>query len=295
MIQDILKKVVKQHTKSDGEWKDDIDARVQEMKSKDGMHVCPVCNTMMAKTKRKCINPDCRVSLKVAEKQANGTDILGTALVAPVRTLQHRLHETSLGFRIEENEAFVFSKEELWENCDEWTDVPSSHPPFPIKVETCDPVFVNPNSFESMKEVLRRVGNAALVCRYHPGLPNARKWLCVTMDGAPYLVSRTVIDTVYLCCNCEVKVLKSEQHDHSIDVHRGRRVTFVKEFDWVLLRIGKLHLEMNMAKTFVSQNWDVFMSELATELGFVTEAAQKFVKKCSDHYKTMSILKVAHL
>lgn len=67
------------------------------------------------------------------------------------------------------------------------------------------------------------------------------------------------------------------------------------EFDWVLLRIGKLHLEMNMAKTFVNHNWDVFMSELARELGFLSEAAQKFVKKGSDHHKTMSFLKVAHL
>lgn len=295
MIHEILKKVAKEHTKANGEWKDDIDARVEELSAKEGMRVCPVCNTTMPRTKRKCVNADCRVSLKLAEKQASGTDILGTALVAPVRTFQHRLHETSLGFRIEENNAFVFSKEELWENHDEWSDVPSNHPPSPVKVQTCDPVFVNPNSFESMKEVLRRVGNAACVSCYCPDSTNARKWLRVTMDGAPYLVSRKVIDSVYLCCDCEAEVMKSEQHDHCMDAHRGRRVSFVQEFDWVLLRIGKLHLEMNMAKTFVNHNWDVFMSELARELGFLSEAAQKFLKKGSDHHKTMSFLKVAHL
>lgn len=234
MIHEILKKVAKEHTKANGEWKDDIDARVEELSAKEGMRVCPVCNTTMPRTKRKCINADCLVSLKLAEKQASGTDILGTALVAPVRTFQHRLHETSLGFRIKENNAFVFSKEELWENHDEWSDVPSNHPPSPIKVQTCDPVFVNPNSFESMKEVLRRVGNAACVSRYCPDSTNARKWLSVTMDGAPYLVSRKVIDSVYLCCDCEAEVMKSEQHDHCMDAHRGCRVSFVQEIDWVL-------------------------------------------------------------
>ena len=70
------------------------------------------------------------------------------------------------------------------------------------------------------------------------------------MDGSPYLVSRTVIDAVYLCRDCETEVPLLKQGDHCIDVHqaKGRRVNFIKEFDWVLLRIGKLHLEMNMAK-----------------------------------------------
>lgn len=37
------------------------------------------------------------------------------------------------------------------------------------------------------------------------------------------------------------------------------------------------------------------MSDLIKEVGFTSEAAQKYVKKCSDHHKTMSILKVAHI
>ena len=89
MILDILHKVVKEQTTADGSWTDDIDLRVADMRSKEGMHVCPVCNTSMPKTKRKCINQDCRVSLKSAEQEASGTDILGTALIAPVRSFQH--------------------------------------------------------------------------------------------------------------------------------------------------------------------------------------------------------------
>lgn len=295
MIHEILHKVGKGQTTSDGRWTDDIDLRVLEMRSKEGMRICPMCDTSMPKTKRKCVDKDCGVNLKSAEKQASGTDILGTALIAPVRTFQHRVHETSLGFQVQENEAFVYKKEELWETYDEWTDVSSRHPAHPIKVETSDPVFVNPNSFDSVKEVLRRVGHAASVSRYHPNVPNARKWLSVTMDGSPYLVSRAVIDAVYLCCECEADILKAKQDDHRTDVHQGCRVNFIKEFDRVLLDVGKLHLEMNMAKTFTSHNWEVFMSELTKQLGFTSEAAQKYVKKCSDHHKTMCILKVAHI
>lgn len=94
MIHGILHKVVREQTNSEGSWPDDIDMRVAEMR------VCPVCNTSMPKTKRKCINQECRVSLRSAEREANGTDILGTALVAPIRTYHHRVHETSLGFQI---------------------------------------------------------------------------------------------------------------------------------------------------------------------------------------------------
>ena len=69
----------------------------------------------------------------------------------------------------------------------------------------------------------------------------------------------------------------------------------MQEFDWVVLRIGKRHLEMNMARHFIDLNWDTFLSKLASELGFVSENAQKYMRKGSDHHKTMSVLRVAHI
>ena len=72
-----MPKVVKEHTTSDGRWTDDIDQRVTEMQSREGIRICPVCNTSMSKTKRKCVNKDCRVRLKSAEEAESGTDILG--------------------------------------------------------------------------------------------------------------------------------------------------------------------------------------------------------------------------
>ena len=91
------------------------------------------------------------------------------------------------------------------------------------------------------------------------------------------------------------EVIKKDVAKHCLDVHQGLRCNCVQEFGWVVLRIGKLHMEMNMARHFMDMNWDVVLSQVARELGFVSDAAQKYVRKGSDHHKTMSILRVAHV
>lgn len=294
-----MEKIVKEHGKTGNEWKDDIDHRVAEMKAKEGTRMCSACGTSVERSKRKCTNKECGVNLKAAEKSVTGTDVLGSALIAPVQKYAHRIRETQLGFTIEEGQARVFKEKEVWQSFDQWSHVPSGHPQEPVHVLPCDPIFVNPNSFESMKEVLRRVGDAAHIERYHPNSPNSRKWLSVTMDGLPYLVVRQVIDTVHICTACEQEVLKEQYTEHILsDSHRqyrGQEVKFIPEFDWVLLRIGKLHVEMNMAKSLVKVNWEVFFAEMAKEMGFLSESAQKFVLKCSDHHKTMSLIEIAHI
>ncbi|KAJ7369562.1 hypothetical protein OS493_038057 [Desmophyllum pertusum] len=107
IIHEILQRFGKEQTTSDDSWANDIDLTVAEMQSKEGIRLCPVCITSMPKAKRKCINQECRVSLKIAKKQANGTAVLGPASIAPVRSFHHRMHEPSL---LGENSAFVYSK-----------------------------------------------------------------------------------------------------------------------------------------------------------------------------------------
>ena len=296
MIHEMLQKILKEQTQINGQWSDDVDSRVQELKDRAGTRVCPVCQTVMEKSRRKCTNSACRVSLKSAEKELQGSDVLGTALVAPVREYRRRIIETRFGFSIDPNEeTCVTVKEQVTENYDEFLHVPSEHPDHPVKVTASHPVFVNPNSFDALKDVFRRIGASCKIRRYHPSDPDAREWLSVTMDGLPYLVSRQVIENVLICTECGEEVLKKDVAKHCIDVHQGQRCKCVQEFGWVVLRIGKLHMEMNMARHFMDVNWDVVLSQLARELGFVSEAAQKYVRKGSDHHKTMSILKVAHV
>ena len=121
---ELLRDALKEQTKTDGERKDNNDLNVTEMKGKEGMHVCPVCQTTMERTKPKCVNPDCRVRLKAAEKEVQGTDVLGTALVAPVPKYCHRVKETQYGFEIDDNEeVHIIVKENVSECHDEFQHV----------------------------------------------------------------------------------------------------------------------------------------------------------------------------
>ena len=218
----------------------------------------------MERTKWKCVNPDCRVSLKAAEQQNQGSDSLGTALIAPIHC-QQRVKETQFGFTIDEKEeGHIFLKQKLEDYHDEFQHVPSNHPDHPVKMVAGDPAFVNPNSSEALKEIMRRVGKAANVKRYNPDDLQSREWLKITVDGLLYLRCRGVVDDVPLCSECGEEV-------------------------------DKLQLEMNMARHFIDLNWDILLSELASELGFVSENAQKNMRNSSDHHKTMSVLKVAHI
>ena len=98
MIHELLHDLLMEQNKVNGEWKDDIDLRVDELKANEGRHVYPVCQTSMERTRRKCVNPDCRVSLKAAEKQVQGSNILGTALIAPIRCYQQRVSRADMCF-----------------------------------------------------------------------------------------------------------------------------------------------------------------------------------------------------
>ena len=55
---------------------DDVDVRVKEIQLRENSRVCPNCSTVMSKQKRKCVNKECRVDLKAAEKKLTGEDIL---------------------------------------------------------------------------------------------------------------------------------------------------------------------------------------------------------------------------
>lgn len=197
---------------------------------------------------------------------------------------------------IDDNEeGHVIVKENVSECHDEFQHVASNHPDHQVKVLAGDPVFVNPNSGDALKEVLRRVGKAVNVKHYHPDNPSACEWLNVTMDGSPYLVSGKVIVDVLMCTKCGAQVLRENVSEHCEKYHGGQKCSAIQEFSWVVLRICKLHEEMKMARYFIDLNWDIFLSKLASKLGFVSEAAQKFVQRGSHHHKTMSVLKVAHI
>ena len=52
MIHELLHDLLMEQNKVNGEWKDDIDLRVDELKANEGRRVCPVCQTTMEHVRR---------------------------------------------------------------------------------------------------------------------------------------------------------------------------------------------------------------------------------------------------
>ena len=61
-------------------------------------------------------------------------------------------------------------------------------------------------------------------------------------------LSKSCARNVTFCTECGDEVLKESLNEHCLKVHQGQRCNAVQEFDWVVLRIGKIYLEMNMAR-----------------------------------------------
>ena len=73
--------------------------------------------------------------------------------------------------------------------------------------------------------------------------------------------------------------------NHCLNSHDGAKVQYFLEFDWVHLKPGGGHFEMNSIKAFVELNWIPFFSELANQMGFDTMNGQLLAKHCSDPHK----------
>lgn len=106
------------------------------------------------------------------------------------------------------------------------------------------------------------------------------------MDGSPHCIAVKLLESTYICSVCSSQstglecctYYGNEWDRHIKNAHNGQKIKKVLEFDWVVLRIGPLHVKMSMLKTFFAVNWEVFISALASEMGFTTEKAQKYVK-----------------
>jgi len=84
-----------------------------------------------------------------------------------------------------------------------------------------------------------------------------------------------------------------EWTNHVNTFHKDEaNVGSAKEFDWVVLRISPLHVEMNMVKTFFAVNWEVFLSSLAKELGSTSDSALSYAKGAKNHHHSMTMLNI---
>ncbi|CAC5370814.1 unnamed protein product [Mytilus coruscus] len=128
-----------------------------------------------------------------------------------------------------------------------------------------------------------------------------RQWMFVVCDGLPFGLCKEVIAQTLRCRTCDRSEDSFHGQDQFLQHHNNCHSEIpytekcqLKEFQWVILRPGNGHIEMNMMKSFTSLNWDVFMDELAKLMGFCSENAQKAAKNCTDNHKDWTIIETAY-
>ena len=153
-----------------------------------------------------------------------------------------------------------------------------------------EPDFINPNSYQSITQILQTIGTRAGVKQYGTGL---REWLFIECDGLPYNLIRTLISEVLRCQECRKCFYgKDNFEDHKCFILN--QATFTHEFGWLVPVFGLLHMEMNLARAFTKLNWDIFMKHVGMELGFKSLKAQQYLQKGADHHKLWHMLEVLY-
>ncbi|XP_041453561.1 uncharacterized protein LOC121406620 [Lytechinus variegatus] len=147
-----------------------------------------------------------------------------------------------------------------------------------VLVTAGDPVFVNPNSYQSLITVFKNIGKQVGIKKYVEG--GKREWVAVSCDGLPFTLAQRVIKETYTCTCCNEAVFSREAYMHHLEKHSLVEVPGIMplEFDWLLLRIGHGHVEMNMVRSFLELDWHAFMKDVAFCMGFRSDAAQKYAK-----------------
>ena len=107
-------------------------------------------------------------------------------------------------------------------------------------------------------------------------------------DGIPYLYGCDLQDNLIICSKCS-----DIFHKVSVDEHRllhDNSEHYSPLIDFLILRPGPGHIELNMAKALLAVLWIPFLSDFAKELGFRSPKAQDIVRKGIDHHRSRQIL-----
>lgn len=233
-----LKKIIsEQRQGTDCNISDDIDDTVAMQKESEEVKVCAKCGHNNPKTKRVCLN--CKTNLKQAQLSATQADVYGTFTYAENKGTASNYHnEVRLDIaRTDEN---VYRIQSFQEKAPELIHgLRSEHRSQPPTLSISDPAFMNPNSIESVKLILRQIGLNAGIRQYGKG---NREWLFVVCDGLPFGLCNKVIERTLRCglCKCSDVSYTSETEfqAHHNSIHTGKDEIKVKEFDWVILRPG---------------------------------------------------------
>lgn len=250
---------------------DNIDKEVERVNKIKNFKLCSNCGLMLPKSKRKCSK--CKTNLSRVEETQE-----------IIKTQDRTVEEVPLS-----------STESSGTNIPDvrYEYVPSGHSEDPVQVNLLDPVFVNPNSFQNLALVLRHIGKVAGIKRYGG---SEREWLIICCDGLPYSMILQLTQDYIVCTECNETCIGDDifqlhvEEKHTNLQNCGR----IREFDWVLLRTGDGHYEMNLLKSFFELNWEVCLKQLAQKMGWVSDMALKSAKNCYDNHKTWQLFQIFH-
>ena len=161
-------------------------------------------------------------------------------------------------------------------------DVPSEHRSS-CSVQLGEVTNVLPNSYANCRSILDHL-------RSITGVGSERQWLSVGCDGQPFDIIRKLIDNTLVCDLCEASLSPEEVDAHSREKHQGKRCEPKKVYDWVLLRPGLGHVEMNSVKALFRLLWVPILRHVASLLGFKSGPAQAFIKNCGNNHVSWQLV-----
>ena len=155
----------------------------------------------------------------------------------------------------------------------------SQHPQIPPVCKNIDPCLVNPNSEKNVLSVIEHVKE---VCE----IGSVREYVTMWSDGVPYLYASKLQERLWWCKTCK------EVIDISVDEHKQHQNNLVRALDYIILRPGPGHIELNMTKTLLDYLWDPLGRDVAKALGFRTQRAQEAVHHGIDLHRNVQVLHV---
>ena len=160
--------------------------------------------------------------------------------------------------------------------------VPSGHRSA-CSVKLGEVVDALPNSHASCRTILEHLHVIS-------GVGCDRKWVSVGCDGQPYDLIRKLLDNALLCDVCSSDLSPEEVDAHTREKHAGEPCHPKKLYDWVLLRPGLGHIEMNAVKVIFRLLWVPLLRHVAGLLGFRRGPAQAFVKNCGNNHLSWQLV-----
>ena len=271
----LLQSVLSDQKLEDGKYVDSIDNRIEKMEKSVKCLNCEKNGIELRYSKRKRICDVCKMILKSKNINTENTEIKENAKITKV-TMKNNKKQKEV---IHDNTQGTNARYE---------QVPTYHQETPPVITIGEPEFINPSSFENCITVLRKIGVEANLVRYGGKL---RYWIFVCCDGLPFRLCNIIIHETFCCTLCHQSFFRTDKYKtHCKQTHGDGSIPYYLEFDWVVLKPGGGHFEMNSIKSFVELNWVPFFSHLSERLGFKSEKAQYIAKVCRDHHKAWQMV-----